>query len=147
MIPTNRQKPDRITIQFASPDQEEQAGSAWLSTRPEGELLLDVYQDADNLYVRSTMAGVKLKDLEVSIHDDMLTIHGTREHDETVSRDDYFFQECYWGSFSRSIILPLDVKADDVSAIMRDGVLTVTLPKAARRQKISINVTEHHDDD
>ena len=116
--------------------------AAWFSHEVDGELLLDVYQDADNLYVRSTVAGVRPDDLEVSIHDDMLTIRGTRRRDETVSRDDYFFQECYWGSFSRSIILPLDVQADAVSAALRDGVLTVTLPKAERRKKISINVTE-----
>lgn len=114
----------------------------WLSSENDGELLLDVYQDADNLYIRSTVAGVRPNDLEVSIHDDMLTIRGARRRDETVSRDDYFFQECYWGSFSRSIILPLDVQADAVSAALRDGVLTVTLPKAERRKKISINVTE-----
>lgn len=116
--------------------------AAWFSHEVDGELLLDVYQDADNLYVRSTVAGVRPDDLEVSIHEDMLTIRGTRRRDETVSRDDYFFQECYWGSFSRSIILPLDVQADAVSAALRDGVLTVTLPKAERRKKISINVTE-----
>ena len=116
--------------------------AAWFSHEIDGELLLDVYQDADNLYVRSTVAGVRPSDLEVSMHDDMLTIHGTRRSDETVSRDDYFFQECYWGSFSRSIILPLDVKTEEVSAVLRDGVLTVTLPKAERRKKISINVTE-----
>lgn len=115
-------------------------GATWPTTQNDGELLLDVYHDANNIYVRSTMAGVRPENLEVSIHNDMLTIRGTRAHDETISRDDYFFQECYWGNFSRSIILPLDVRADEVSAVLRDGVLLVTLPKGKPQQKISINV-------
>ena len=129
-------------VQFDSPYDHNESSAGWLSATQDGELLLDVYQDTDNLYIRSTVAGVKPNDLEVSIHDDMLTIRGTRKHDETISRDDYFFQECYWGDFSRSIVLPLDVKTDAVSAVLRDGVLTVTLPKAERRRKISISVSE-----
>lgn len=135
MLPTKIEQSDIPVMQQAS-------DAAWFSHEIDGELLLDVYQDADNLYVRSTVAGVRPDDLEVSMHDDMLTIRGTRKTDETISRDNYFFQECYWGSFSRSIVLPLDVRTEKVNAVLRDGVLTVTLPKAERRKKISISVTE-----
>jgi len=96
----------------------------------EGQLTVDVYQTPEFIVVKSTIAGVKPDDLDVSITNDMVTIRGTRRHDEEVTEDDYFYRECYWGSFSRSIILPVDIVSEKVDASLKDGILTIRIPKA-----------------
>ena len=106
----------------------------------EGELLVDVYQDKSNIMIRSTVAGVKSEDIDVDINNDMLTIRGKRKDVTSVSEEDYFYQECYWGSFSRSVILPGEVQAAKVKANLKDGVLTVTLPKARKEKTVKVSV-------
>jgi HSP20 family protein len=96
----------------------------------EGQLTVDVYQTPEFIVVKSTIAGVKPDDLDVSITNDMVTIRGTRRHDEEVREDDYFYRECYWGSFSRSIILPVDIVSEKSEASLKDGILTIRIPKA-----------------
>ena len=113
-----------------------------VSEENEGQLLLDVFADAKNLYIKSTIAGVKVKDIDISINNDMLTIRGTRSSEEEIEVVDHFFKECYWGSFSRSIILPMAVKSDKISATLKDGVLTITLPKADKQRNIPIKIKE-----
>jgi HSP20 family protein len=108
----------------------------------EGQLSIDVYQTAKTIIVKSTIAGVKPEDIDISINNDMLTIRGKREYSEEVKDEDYLFRECYWGSFSRSIILPVEIESDKVEATMENGVLTVTLPKAKNAQQIQIKVKE-----
>lgn len=113
----------------------------WLGDeRGEGQLSVDVYQTGDNLIIKSTIAGVKPEDLDISISGDMITIRGERRQEEKVKDEDYFYQECYWGNFSRSIILPVEVKPDQVEAVLRNGVLTVTLPKAEKSKSVAIKV-------
>ena len=108
----------------------------------EGELALDVYQDKNAVFVKSTMAGVKPEDIDIAINGDMLTIKGSRRQHEEIKDEDYFYQECYWGSFSRSVILPVEVEVDKVSATLKDGILTVKLPKSkkAKAKKISVRM-------
>lgn len=108
----------------------------------EGQLSIDVYQTPGSLIVKSTIAGVKPEDIDISINNDMLTIRGKREMGETVRDEDYLYRECYWGNFSRSIILPLEVEADNVEACLQNGVLTITLPKAKSAKQISVKVRE-----
>ena len=72
----------------------------------------------------------------------MLTIRGKREYAELIKDEDYLFRECYWGSFSRSIILPVEIESEKVDATLENGVLTVTLPKAKNAQQIQIKVKE-----
>lgn len=96
----------------------------------EGQLTVDVYQTPDAVVIKSTIAGVKPEDLDVSITNDMVTVRGTRRHDEEVREDEYFYRECYWGTFSRSIILPVDIVAEKADASLRDGILTVRIPKS-----------------
>ncbi len=96
----------------------------------EGQLTVDVYQTPEHIVVKSTIAGVKPDDLDVSITNDMVTIRGTRRHDEEVTEEDYFYRECYWGSFSRSIILPVDIVSEKADASLKDGILTIKIPKA-----------------
>lgn len=106
----------------------------------EGQLTIDVYQTDNDIVIKSTIAGVKPEDLDVSINNDMLTIRGERKNDEQVMEENYYYQECYWGSFSRSVILPIDVMADKIEASMKNGILTVRMPKAESNKSKKIQV-------
>lgn len=112
----------------------------WYSGEYEGQLSVDVYQTKDSLVVRSTIAGVKQEDLEITLNDDVITIRGKRYQDHEVPKEDYFYQECYWGGFSRSIVLPVEVISAKARASLKNGVLTVILPKAARSTAVSVEI-------
>lgn len=109
----------------------------WLSQEQEGQLVVDVYQTPSDIVIKSTVAGLKSQDLDISINNDMITIRGKRENEEEVKKEDYFYKECYWGSFSRSIILPAEVKADETRAELENGILTIVIPKI---NKANINI-------
>jgi HSP20 family protein len=109
----------------------------WLEA--EGQLAVDVYQTEDELVVQSTIAGVKNEDLEISIEEDVLTIAGERKQPSDEERE-YFVQECFWGRFSRKIILPVEVNVDKAKASLKDGILTVRIPKVAKERKKKILV-------
>lgn len=97
----------------------------------EGELSVDVYETPNEIIIQSTIAGVKISELEISLHNDLLTIRG-RRNIQIPENARPLFAECYWGPFSRSLILPAEIRGDEASAILRSGVLTVTLPKRNR---------------
>ena len=96
----------------------------------DGQLAVDVYQTPTEIIIKSPIAGVAPEDLEIAVNGDVVTIRGRRRQEQTEADREYLFQECYWGGFSRSVILPVDVQADRVTAQLRNGILTVTLPKA-----------------
>lgn len=100
------------------------------SADAEGQLTIDVYQTEGEIVIKSTIAGVKPEDLDVSINNDMVTIKGERKNEEIVRGDNYYYQECYWGHFSRSVVLPIDIIADKAEAALKNGILTIRLPKA-----------------
>ncbi len=100
------------------------------SSDAEGQLTIDVYQTDGEVVIKSTIAGVKPEDLDVSINNDMVTIKGERKNEEVVSSDNYYYQECYWGHFSRSVVLPIDIISDKAEAALKNGILTIRLPKA-----------------
>lgn len=95
----------------------------------EGQLAIDVYQNEDAVVLRAPIAGVSVDDLEISITEEVITIRGQRKDMETVSKENYFCQECYWGNFSRSYILPMVVDAEKADASLKDGILTIRIPK------------------
>jgi HSP20 family protein len=95
----------------------------------EGQLAIDVYHDARRIIIKSTIAGVKPEDLKISLHNDLLTIKGVRSTGQNIQEENYLYRECYWGSFSRSIILPVEVDSKRVEAELENGVLTITLYK------------------
>ncbi|MBU1039151.1 Hsp20/alpha crystallin family protein [Patescibacteria group bacterium] len=113
----------------------------WYADEYEGQLSVDVYQTKDSLIVRSTIAGVKMEDLEITLNNDVITIRGKRYQADKVEPDDYFYQECYWGGFSRSIVLPVEVNPEGVKANLENGVLTIILPKS-KTKEVSIKVEE-----
>jgi len=105
----------------------------------DGQLALDVHQTADAVILKAPVAGVKIEDLEISIADDVINIKGERRHNEEIAQENYFVQECYWGSFSRSFILPTGIETDKAEANLKNGILKITIPK---RKTKNIEVKE-----
>jgi HSP20 family protein len=94
-----------------------------------GQLAVDVYETREKLVVKARTAGVNKHDLDVSISDNTLTIRGTLSAGNEDDVENYFLQECYWGEFSRSIALPVPVKEEEIEAVLKDGVLTISFGK------------------
>lgn len=94
-----------------------------------GQLAVDVYETKERLFVKGRVAGVNKADLDVSISDNTLSIRGTLTAGADDGVENYFVQECYWGEFSRSITLPVPVKEDEIEAVLKDGVLTISFTK------------------
>ena len=88
----------------------------------------------------SIIAGVDPKALEVAIAEDVVTIRGERVDDSVVERENYYVQECYWGAFSRSIIMPVSVNADKAEASLKNGVLSISIPKVIQDKIKKIKV-------
>jgi HSP20 family protein len=94
-----------------------------------GQLAVDVYETREKLVVKARTAGVNKHDLDVSLSDNTLSIRGTLSAGNEDDVENYFVQECYWGEFSRSIALPVPVKEDEIEAMLKDGVLTISFTK------------------
>ncbi len=107
---------------------------------PEGQLAVDIYQTKDELIIQSAIAGIKPENLEILIESDIVTIKGRRENSSSLSEKNYFIQECYWGVFSREIILPVEVDPNRVEATMKEGILTIKLPKILRERKRKVSI-------
>ncbi len=106
----------------------------------EAQLTVDVYQTAENIIIESAIAGVSPDELDVSINMDNVIIRGSRERKEKIKGDDYLYQECYWGKFARSIDLPEDIDVDSSEASIKNGVLTITLPKLRKSKQRKLKV-------
>ena len=113
----------------------------WLGEELEGQLAVDVYQTKDSVVIKAPIAGVKAEDIDVSVSEDVVTLRGERKEETEVSRENYYVQECYWGSFSRSVILPTSTVAEKAVASLKDGVLTLTIPKVAVEKVKKIKVS------
>jgi HSP20 family protein len=130
---------DDISAAFLSEDEVEVTGDAaqpstqddqWDEDEPvAGQLAVDVYETKERLMVKGRVAGVNKSELDVSISDNTLTIKGTLSAGNEDGVENYFLQECYWGEFSRSIVLPVPVKEDEIEAVLKDGVLTISFSK------------------
>ncbi len=96
---------------------------------PAGQLAVDVYETREKLVVKGRVAGVNKSDLDVSISDNTLTIKGTLSAGNEDEVENYFLQECYWGEFSRSLVLPVPLKEEEIEAELKDGVLTISFAK------------------
>lgn len=100
--------------------------------KQKGELGVDVYETENEFVIQGPIAGVALKDINVSIEDDMVTIVGNRENPDPAKKL-YRVQECYWGGFSRQVLLPDDVDAERSRVSMNNGILTVRFLKKTRQ--------------
>lgn len=107
----------------------------------EGQLTIDVYQTGDEMVIKSTIAGVRSGELDITITNDMVTIKGERQKDEDVAPESYYYQELYWGPFSRSVILPQEIDTENAQAALKDGVLTIRLPKIERSKTKKLRIS------
>ena len=109
-------------------------------TAEEGQLTVDVYQTSSDIIIKTIVAGVKPDDLDISISRDMVTVKGKREEIRESGEDDYFHQELYWGSFSRTVLLPEEIDVEAAEASERHGLLTIKLPKIDKRRQTKLRV-------
>ena len=113
---------------------------AWAAEEPAGELAVDVYQTPDAIVVKALIAGVHPGSIDISLSREMITISGTRSDEKEVDEEHYFQRELYWGSFSRTILLPEEVDVDLAEASERHGVLMIRLPKVNKKKQTKLKV-------
>ncbi|MDD3386388.1 MAG: Hsp20/alpha crystallin family protein [Candidatus Pacebacteria bacterium] len=108
---------------------------------PKGQLIVDVYETEKEIVVQSAIAGVTNNEIDVSLEGDILVIKGERKNPSTDEKRKYFLEECYWGPFSKEIILPREIDTGRIDAKIKDGILTVRMQKIerAKNKKISID--------
>jgi len=111
-----------------------------VSEEEEGQLTLDIFREGDDIVVQAFVAGVTSPDLDVSITQDMLTIRGKRQTQREVNRENYYYRELYWGTFSRSVMLPEEVDVDSAQASTKNGLLTIRLKKLDRAKTSKLQV-------
>ncbi|NBV76713.1 Hsp20/alpha crystallin family protein [bacterium] len=112
----------------------------WDDKEADGELGVDVYQTQDAIVVKAFIAGVQLGSLDISLSREMITITGSRTDEKEVDEDDYFQKELYWGSFSRTILLPEEVDVDLAEASEKHGILVIRLPKINKKKQAKLKV-------
>lgn len=114
---------------------------SWLGDQGEAQLAVDVYETEGEIVIKSAIAGVTPENLEVFVHNDMLTIRGSRPPECQDVGMRHLVRECHWGSFSRSLILPSEIDGDRIQAELKNAVLTVRLPKITRSKRIQVKDT------
>ena len=115
--------------------------SSWIEEEnEEAELSVDVYQTPTDIVVQTMVAGVKPEDLELSISRDIITISGKREENRNIDEENYFTKELYWGKFSRTISLPVEVEPEEVEATERHGLITIKIKKVDKEKKNTVKV-------
>ena len=118
----------------------EERGQEWFS--PEGELAVDFYQTDKEIIVRAAVAGVKSKDIEIAVENDILVIKGSRNRPIEEEDTTFFLKECYWGKFSRRIVITDEIDASRIVAEIKEGILIVRIPKITRESKKPIKIKE-----
>lgn len=134
-------EPEVVEVPSKIPSRASLNDDAWSENEPEdGELTVDVYQTPTDIVIKSMVSGVKPEDLDIAITRDMVTIKGKRETERFVKEEDYFHQELYWGSFSRTIMLPAEIEVEDAEAIEKHGLLIIKLPKIDKNRQTRLKV-------
>ena len=138
-----KQEEPNLTHLKVETEEKEKEPEAEESGEEDGELTVDIYDKGDAIVIQSTVAGVRPEDLDVSVTNDSVTIRGKRERHEEVSEKEYYYKELFWGTFSRSVILPEEIDEDGAEANLKHGLLTIRLPKKRRGvvQKLKVKVT------
>ena len=141
-LPTEFFNEDTYTIKPKAKSKKAYDDSSWLPQDPEGQLSVDVFETAKNIVITAPIAGVKPNNLEIYVSQDVITIRGRREDCHDFKDRNYLYQECHWGMFSRSIILPVHVSSDGAEAKLKAGVLIITLPKKGNSMFIPVSEIE-----
>ena len=128
-----------MSLKNNSKDLENKKDSSW-EEETEAELTVDLYQTQTEIIVQTMVAGVQPDNLSITITRDMITIRGKREENQSVSKEDFFVQELYWGSFSRTISLPEEVDPEEAEAIEKHGLLIIRLPKINKDKETKLKV-------
>ena len=123
---------------FAAPERTLQVTEP--EVEAEGELAVDVYQTPTHIVIKAMIAGVRPDDLDVSITRDMVTIRGKRERHMEATAGDFFFQELYWGTFARTIVLPQEVEIEEAEATEKHGLLVIRLPKLDKGRQAKLKI-------
>ena len=137
VAPVGKEK--HIEIEPSSSNNGKDLGN-WVEEDEEGQLSVDVYQTAEHIILKAVVAGVRPDHLDVSITRDMVTIKGRREEQKEVTEENYFYKELYWGSFSRTILLPQEVEVEGAEANEKHGVLIIKLPKIDKDRETRLKV-------
>jgi HSP20 family protein len=138
---------DKINRLFPAGSQQNQptppgnANQEWFSEY-EGQLAIDAYQTDDAYIIKAPIAGVKKEDLDVNITETTVTIKGSRKESEEIKKENYIAQECYWGSFTRSFQIPKGADTEKATAVLKNGILTIKIPKEAQSKAKSIDIKD-----
>ncbi|SRR6266481_236242 len=108
--------------------------------KSEGQLPVDVFQTPGEIVIRTFIAGVRADEISLSLSRDLVVIEGARAERDAVNDEDYFMRELFWGSFSRTILLPQEVDVDNASAGAKDGLLTIVMPKLDKSRQMKLKV-------
>ncbi|MDO8590337.1 MAG: Hsp20/alpha crystallin family protein [bacterium] len=135
----------RLDEEREQPEEESHIGTnakqnIFEESEEEAQLTVDVYQTPSEIIIKTMVAGVKPEDLDVSITRDSVTIRGKRSEDRTISNDEYFHHELYWGSFARAITLPEEIDVDGAEAVEKHGMLVLHLPKLDKNRQAKLRV-------
>jgi len=140
-IANNHTMEEDVELEDEAEDQRGIQEDKWMEEENnEGQLTVDVYQTPSEIIIQTMVAGVRPDDLDVSINREMVTIKGKREQSQSVSGEDFFYKELYWGAFSRSILLPQEIDVEGAEAVELNGLLTIRLPKLDRKKTQQLKV-------
>jgi HSP20 family protein len=132
--------PEEESDKFLSLDEEVPKHVGWGEEETDGELSVDVYETSSQIVVKAIIAGVKKEDLEIALSRDMVSIKGSRSTETTIDDGDYFHKELYWGTFSRTVLLPQEVDIEKAEATEDKGLLTIRLPKIDKGRQAKLRV-------
>jgi len=137
--PHFQQAPQPVPFPVAPPQGNQEN---WFEEQPEfeGQLAVDVYQTDHDIVLKAPVAGVTPEDIDITITDDVITVKGERKLDPNIPQEAYFSQECYYGPFSRSIILPIPVSSEEADATFKNGILIITIPKAEKARTKTLRI-------
>ena len=128
---------DDLAVEETEQEEEWEGGQG---APQDGELPVDMYQTEDSIIIRALVAGVSPNDLEISITRDMVTLRGVREEYQEAHDDSYFHRELFWGSFSRTLVLPEEIAIDEAEAQEKHGMLEIKLPKLDKHRSTQLRV-------
>ena len=116
--------------------------NVWPASEEEGELAIDLCETKDELILQAAIGGVNINEIDISITNDMITIRGERSWEGKDKIDKIYYNECFWGPFSRSLILPQEINADKAKASIKNGLLSIYLPKLIKTKKKTLKIEE-----
>ncbi len=131
----------KLKALFKKKKKQEKQEENWLEDNAVGELAIDAYETDKYIVVQSPIAGITSEDIEISLEDGMLIIKGKRKRPQDTDKiKKYLYQECFWGKFEKKLILPKEVDITKTKATIKNGILTLKIPKLKEKNKKEIKV-------